>query len=288
LKIEDLRNSANFINKKIERSDTTNSQSSIFNLQLQGPMTKIGQYIYAIVAADEERNFGTMGISGRSEEVFMVCYKDIGAVISPSPIVKYPVTRANTMAHQKVMEEAMKYYAMLPVRFGTIGEGDDLIREKVLKARYGEFKDLLGYMKDKIELGLKALWTDMQAVYREIVDENGDVRLFKQRLMIKKIGLQRDQQIQLGEMVKKALDTKRMREEKAILNLFKEFWVERKINNTFGDQMVTNSAFLVQKDREKEFDDKVGELLRHYDGRMKLKYVGPIPPCNFVEISITW
>ncbi|MFH1630590.1 MAG: GvpL/GvpF family gas vesicle protein, partial [Pseudomonadota bacterium] len=79
-------------------------------------MTKIGQYIYAIVAADEERNFGTMGISGRSEEVFMVCYKDIGAVISPSPIVKYPVTRANTMAHQKVMEEAMKYYAMLPVR----------------------------------------------------------------------------------------------------------------------------------------------------------------------------
>ncbi|MBU0698010.1 MAG: GvpL/GvpF family gas vesicle protein, partial [Proteobacteria bacterium] len=206
-------------------------------------MTKIGQYIYAIVAADEERNFGTMGISGRSEEVFMVCYKDIGAVISPSPIVKYPVTRANTMAHQKVMEEAMKYYAMLPVRFGTIGEGDDLIREKVLKARYGEFKDLLGYMKDKIELGLKALWTDMQAVYREIVDENGDVRLFKQRLMIKKIGLQRDQQIQLGEMVKKALDTKRMREEKAILNLFKEFWVERKINNTFGDQMVTNSAF---------------------------------------------
>ncbi|MFH1627196.1 MAG: GvpL/GvpF family gas vesicle protein, partial [Pseudomonadota bacterium] len=218
----------------------------------------------------------------------MVCYKDIGAVISPSPIVKYPVTRANTMAHQKVMEEAMKYYAMLPVRFGTIGEGDDLIREKVLKARYGEFKDLLGYMKDKIELGLKALWTDMQAVYREIVDENGDVRLFKQRLMIKKIGLQRDQQIQLGEMVKKALDTKRMREEKAILNLFKEFWVERKINNTFGDQMVTNSAFLVQKDREKEFDDKVGELLRHYDGRMKLKYVGPIPPCNFVEISITW
>jgi len=250
-------------------------------------MTKIGQYIYAIVAADEERNFGAMGIGGRGEEVFMVCYKDIGAVISPSPIVKYPVTRANTMAHQKVMEEAMKSYAMLPVRFGTIGEGDDLIREKVLKARHGEFKDLLGYMEDKIELGLKGLWTDMQAVYREIVDENRDVRLLKQRLMTKKISSQKDR-LKLGEMVKNALDIKRKREEGAILNIIKGLWADYKKNEVFGDQMITNTAFLVPKDREKEFDDKVGELLRHYEGRMKLKYVGPIPPCNFVEISITW
>jgi len=250
-------------------------------------MTKIGQYIYAIVAADEERNFGAMGIGGRGEEVFMVCYKDIGAVISPSPIVKYPVTRANTMAHQKVMEEAMKSYAMLPVRFGTIGEGDDLIREKVLKARHGEFKDLLGYMEDKIELGLKGLWTDMQAVYREIVDENRDVRLLKQRLMTKKISSQKDR-LKLGEMVKNALDIKRKREEGAILNIIKGLWADYKKNEVFGDQMITNTAFLDPKDREKEFDDKVGELLRHYEGRMKLKYVGPIPPCNFVEISITW
>ena len=113
-------------------------------------MTEQGQYIYAIVATDEERSFDTMGIGGLRDEVYIACYQGIGAVISPSPIVKYPITRANTMAHQKVMEEAMRHYAMLPVRFGTIGEGDDLIRERVLKARYGEFKDLLGYMEDKI------------------------------------------------------------------------------------------------------------------------------------------
>jgi len=36
---------------------------------------------------------------------------------------KYSVSRVNTMAHQKVMEAVMKQYAMLPVRFGTVGEG---------------------------------------------------------------------------------------------------------------------------------------------------------------------
>jgi len=95
-----------------------------------------------------------------------VCHKDIGAVISASHVDKYSVTRANTMAHQKVMEEVMKDYPLLPVRFGTIGEESDQIREKVLKGRYGELKELLTYMEDKIELGLKILWADREAAFQ--------------------------------------------------------------------------------------------------------------------------
>jgi len=251
-------------------------------------MTKIGQYIYAIVAADEERSFGSIGIGERNDEVSTVCYRDIGAVISPSPIVKYPVTRANTMAHQKVMEKAMNYYAILPVRFGTIAEKTELIKEKVLKARYNELKKLLTYVEDKTELGLKALWTDMKAIYQEIVDENRDIRLLKQRLMTQKVRSQRDQQIQLGEMVKKTLDTKRMREEKSILDVFKELCADHRTNNVFGDQMITNSAFLITNDLGNKFDDAVGKLSSKYDGRVKFKYVGPVPPCNFIEIVVTW
>jgi len=37
------------------------------------------------------------------------------------------------MAHQKVMEEVMKDSPLLPVRFGTIGEESDQIKEKVFK-----------------------------------------------------------------------------------------------------------------------------------------------------------
>ena len=250
-------------------------------------MTEKGQYIYAIVATHEEKGFGPIGIGDQKDEVYIVCFQDLGAIISNSPIVKYPVTRANTMAHQKVMEEVMKYYPMLPVRFVTIGEGIELIKEKVLKARYREFKDLLRYVEDKIELGLKALWTNKEAVFREIVDENKDIRLLRDRLTSKGAGA-RQEQILLGEMVKKALDIKRMREEKAILNFFKGLWVEHKANNVMGDQMVTNSAFLVQKDREKAFDEVVDKLTATYDGRMKFKYVGPVPPCNFVEIVVLW
>jgi len=250
-------------------------------------MTKEGQYIYAIAATNKEKGFDTIGIGDRKDEVYTVCYQELGAVISPSPIVKYPVTRANTMAHQKVMEEVMKYYPMLPVRFGTIGEGISLIKEKVLKARYKELKDLLRYVEDKTELGLKALWSNKEGVFREIVDEKRDIRILRDRLMSKATKGQREQ-VRLGEMVKVALDAKKVREEKAILNAFKGLWVEYKKNNTFGDQMFTNSAFLVQKDKEKAFDNAVDKLTAMYDGRMRFKYVGPMPPCNFVEIIVKW
>jgi len=250
-------------------------------------MTKDGQYIYAIVATNEEKSFGPIGIGDQGNEVRTVCYRDIGAVISHSPIVRYSVTRGNTIAHQKVMEAVMKYNPMLPVRFGTIGEEVGLIKEKVLEARYDELKETLEYMKDKIELGLKALWADKKIPFKQIVEENRDVKLLRDRLKSRGGGAQRDQ-VRLGDMVKKALDDKKGREEKAILNFFKDLWVEHKANNVMGDQMVTNSAFLVQEDREKAFDEAVDKLAATYDGRMKFKYVGPVPPCNFVEIVVKW
>ncbi|GFP25936.1 hypothetical protein HKBW3S25_01420, partial [Candidatus Hakubella thermalkaliphila] len=48
------------------------------------------------------------------------------------------------------------------------------------------------------------------------------------------------------------------------------------------------AAFLVDRSREKEFDNQIDELSTKYDDRIKFKYVGPVPPCNFVEVKVTW
>ncbi len=250
-------------------------------------MTKEGQYIYAIVGSNGEKNFGPIGIGDRNDEVYTVCYRKIGALISSSPIVKYHITRANTMTHQRAMEEVMKHGPILPVRFGTIGEGVEVIKEKVLKARYEELEALLRYVEDKIEIGLKVIWKDMDVIFQEIVEEGRDIRMLRDRLMSKRIRAQAEQ-VRLGEMVKKALEARKKQEEKAIFNNFKGLWIEHKSNKAFGDQMVTNSAFLVKKDREKMFDQAVNNLAATSEDKMKINYVGPVPPCNFVEITVTW
>lgn len=254
-----------------------------------------GKYIYCIIGTNEERNFGPIGIGGRDDEVHTVCYRDLAAVISGSPIIKYSICRENTLAHQVVMEKVMRDCTVLPVRFGTIAEGKDgvapeeRIREKVLKERHGEFKDLLKKLDNKVELGVKALWTSMEVVFGEIVEENKQIKRLKQKILAAKSSTQTHADtVAIGEMVKSALEAKKDKEGKEILDALKKFSVDFRTNKTFGDKMVMNAAFLVDKVQEKQFDEEIDKLEARYGGRIKFKYVGPVPPCNFVEIVVTW
>ena len=250
-------------------------------------MTEVGQYIYAIIETDREARFGDAGVGKQNSEIYTIVQDGLGAVVSDSPIKQYPVTRANTMAHQKVMERVMLEYPMLPVRFGTVSEGLLPIREKLLKDRRGELIEALAYMHGKIELGIKAIWKDMKPVFDEIATQNTDISRLRDRLIKRRGGVQRDQ-VRLGEMVKKALEAWKEQKEQSILAPLEGLWVERKLNNHFGDQMITNTAFLIEKEKEKAFDLAVEKVKDLYAGKMTLKYVGPIPPCNFVEIVVKW
>lgn len=234
-----------------------------------------------------------MGIGERGDEVYTVCYGDLGAVISNSPIIiRYPISRKNTLAHQLVMEKVMKDHTTLPVRFGTIAEGDDKatpeerIRQKVLKERYAEFDDLLGKMNGKVELGVKALWKDMDMIFEEILEEKPKIKRLRDKWLDKP--LTQDEAIAIGEMVKSALEAKKAKEANEILSPLKEISCDFRVNETHGDSMITNSAFLVEVEREKEFDDMINELDARYGERIKFRYVGPVPPCNFVEIVVIW
>ncbi|NQT30586.1 MAG: GvpL/GvpF family gas vesicle protein [Candidatus Saganbacteria bacterium] len=256
-------------------------------------MNAEGKYIYCIVRVGEEKNFGPVGIGGRGDEVATVCEGNLGVVVSSSPVIKYSISRENTLAHQLVMEKVMGNYPILPVRFSTIAEAkngtgpEDRIKEKVLKARYSEFEELLAKMGDKVELGVKALWTDMNQIYMEIVKENSEIRRLREKIAGKPPLKTQPDRINLGEMVKSALDAKREREKEEIFGFLKELSFDSKENKIFGDNMILNVAFLVEKVKEKEFDYAVSELGSKYSGRTKIKYVGPIPPCNFVELVVT-
>lgn len=256
-------------------------------------MSAEGKYIYCIINGKVEKDFDPVGIGGREDRVHAVVFEDIAAVVSNSPIVQYPISRENTLVHMKVMEMFMEDYVILPVKFGTIAEGNERrspherIKLEILKTRYKELKDLLARMSNKIELGLKAIWTDMETIFREIAGENRDIEVLKNQISTGNPSRAYSQRIKLGEMVKKALDDKRAVEELKILNSLNDAYYELRQNKIFGDNMITNSAFLVDRSLIEEFDNLIEKLNSIYEGRAKFKYVGPSPPCNFVELVIT-
>lgn len=248
-------------------------------------MAEEGKYLYCIIGTNQARNFGPLGIGGRGDPVTTISHDELSAVISDAPIKKYTTTRENTIAHEKAIEEVMRQgYTVLPVRFGTVAGSAQEVRD-VLRKRYREFKDLLHDMDNKVELGVKALWLDMQAIFNEILKERQDIKRLRDRAARKPT---RDSMIRVGELVKEALERRKEREAASIFKSLNQVAADSKINKPFGDNMFLNAAFLVDRSREKEFDTEIEALRSQYEGRAKITYVGPAPPFNSVNIVIHW
>ncbi len=249
-------------------------------------MEKEGKYIYCIIGTKQERNFGPIGIGGRGDEVLTVGYDDLSMVVSNHPMTKFVVNRENMLAHEKVIEEVMKEFdSVLPVRFGTIASNADEIRN-LLDRRYREFKNLLRDMDHKVELGVKGIWKNMDVIFKEIVEENKEIKRAKEINQNKSGKGNLQDKMEIGKMVEQALAKKKEKEAEKIVDTLRRTAIEYKLNKTVSENMFMNAAFLVDKGREKEFDNIMDGLSEGYKDRIKLMYVGPLPPFNFVNITI--
>jgi hypothetical protein len=255
-------------------------------------LMKEGKYIYCIIETKIERNFGPIGIGGSGDEVSTIGYGDLSMVISKSPMTKYVVNRENLLAHEKVIEEIMKEFTVLPVRFCTIASNADEIRN-LLDRRYSEFKNLLRNMNHKIELGIKGLWKNMDIIFKEITKENKEIKRLKEKIQneagknnISSAGMSLQAKMEVGKLVKDALKRKKEKEAEKIVEALRRTAFDHKLNSTIGDEMFINAAFLVDRGREKEFDNIMDDLNEEYKDRIKFMYAGPLPPFNFVNITI--
>ena len=268
-------------------------------------MEKEGKYIYCIIGTKQERNFGAIGIGGRGDEVLTIGYDELSMVVSSHPITKFVVNphtncnitqtkhtigvgvnRENMLAHESVIEEVMKEFdSVLPVRFGTIASNADEIRN-LLGRRYREFKNALRDADHKVELGVKGVWKNMDVIFKEVVDGNKAIKMLKEKIQNDTARKNIQAKMEVGKQVGEVLAEKKEKETLNIVDALRHTAFEYRLNKTIGDEMFMNAAFLVDKGREKEFDNIMDDLGEKYNKRIKFLYAGPLPVFNFVNIVI--
>ena len=246
-----------------------------------------GKYLYAIIACPEPREFHVRGIGERGDLVHTINHRRLAAVVSDSPVIEYDNSRRNMMAHTLVLEEVMEDFDLLPVRFGTVSPDPAAIEASLLAPRYDEFTQLLGGMENRVELGLKAFWHDGVAI-KEVVRESETIRNLRDTLEGRSLAETYYDRIRLGEAVEKALSEKRARDEETILSFIRPHVHKTRVNKITTDRMVLNAAFLVDTAKEPDVDAAVRELDREFSERLMFKYVGSVPPYNFVNIVVNW
>ena len=247
---------------------------------------KEGKYIYGIIRHAGPIKFGPIGIGKRADEVYGINYKDISAIVSNSPIIQYEARRVNMTTHEKVLEEVMKQFSVLPVRFSTISEhNDDAGILRILEKEYKKFMDLLIKMDGKKELGLKVLAHEAP-MYESIVEKYENIKNLKGKLMNLPADKTHYQRMKIGEMVAEALKKETGNYKDIILDFLKPFSSDVKVNESFGELMILNAAFLIKNIVEPEFDKAVNNLDEKYGNLMTFKYVETLPPYNFVNLVI--
>ncbi len=249
-------------------------------------MEKEGKYIYCIIGTKQERNFGSMGIGGIGDEVLTIGYNDLSMVVSNHPLTKFVINRENLLSHEKVIEEVMKEFdSVLPVRFGTIASNSDEIRN-LLDRRYKEFKNALRDMDHKVELGVKGIWKNMDMIFKKIAEENREIQKLTQKIQNDSSKNNVKLKIEVSRLVQEALAKKKEIEAERIVDILRRISFDCKLNKTIDDEMFMNAVFLVDRGREKEFDNIMDDLGDEYEKRIKFMYAGPFPIFNFINITI--
>jgi hypothetical protein len=243
-----------------------------------------GRYVYGIIEARESYNFGKMGIGGSGEMVYTVHYNDIAAVVSKTDVFIFDPTRENALAHEHVIETVMKAYTIIPMSFGTVFRTDDDIKE-VLRSIYVSLKDVLKQMAGKVEFGLKVNW-DRDQVIEELKREDEEIHRFNQEITRKHLQSTYLARMQLGRMIDKAMVERSAQYVREIYDSLRSVCVASRDNKPIGDKMIMNAAFLIDREREADFDEAVNTIARKFGDRLNFKYTGPWPPYNFVNIRL--
>jgi hypothetical protein len=253
------------------------------------PAGESATYVYCVGYAEPfvDDTLEIAGIGEHAAPVRVIQHDDLVALVSDSPRMRYDISRRNLTAHQRVLEEAMTRSTVLPVSFGTVANSDRDVREKLLKRESDEIHRYLAYVRDRVELGLMVLW-NRDRLFAEVVEEYDEIRALRNRLA----GLPADtayyDRIDLGQRTEAAIAAKSSQEAEKLLRALEPLAVETRVNESRADLMILNAAFLVDRQREPEFDAAVQELGEAESERLTFRYVGPLPPHNFVDVSVRW
>lgn len=239
------------------------------------------KYIYGVVPASAPLP-DHPGIGGSQLE--LVSVDGVAALVSDGPDGEPAMGREAMTTHARVLEAAHALGTVLPMRFGVVMRDPAEVSQGLLSAHREELLAQLEEFDGKAELKLRATYEE-EPLMRAVLAEDQDVARLRESLR----GAPEDAtyygRIQLGEMVAAAIERRRERDARAIMEKLTPVALAADIGAPPHERIVLNVSFLVERSRIEEFDVAVNQVGEAQAGRMRFKYTGPLPPHSFVTLA---
>jgi hypothetical protein len=250
-------------------------------------MATTGIYIYGIVPNFYETEFFHALITG----VDFVSYQNIIAIIDCREIACIDFCDRVSLAkllvhHQKTIEEIMAIglNMILPMKLGTmVSNKEDVL--KILEKGYDLIVDTLKKIEYLTEIDLAVTWSDFSRTLQEI-GSHPDIVALKEDLLKKEETLLQIDQVKVGMLIHEKLIDKNKLAKLKIQDALSTLCIDMKAHEVMDDQMVSNSAFLLNRNKKEQFEQVIDLLDDEYKGLLNFKIVGPLPCYSFYTIEI--
>jgi cell division septum initiation protein DivIVA len=183
-----------------------------------------------------------------------------------------------------VLEAAVADAPVLPFRFGIMVPAEEEVGTDLLEARHDELAQLLKKVEGWVQMTLKVYYRE-DVVLREIVDSEPEIQRLREETGEGSEEITRDARVRLGELVGNAIEQRRDRDAADILERLKPVSVGAVVEGVEKELMVLNAPFLVERDRQQEFEEALEEVAQERRQRMRFRLLGPMPAYNFIDVE---
>jgi hypothetical protein len=209
----------------------------------------------------------------------LVPHGDVAALVTATGAGELVATQV-LRRHWRVLEDVGVSATVLPVRFGTVMESERAVVDDFLAPRHDRLVATLAELADKVQLTVKGSYEE-EALMRAVVERSPAIAGLRERVRTLPEAATYYDRIELGRLVAAEVERERARDSEHVLGRLEPLAVAVSHETQATPEGAVNASFLVERRRIDEFSAVVAELGRELEGRIELRYVGPLPPFSF-------
>jgi len=247
--------------------------------------------LYGVADASESLSLGPIRTENQGSKVYAITYKDLSAIVGNTPFIDFKKMRKDLLVqsllnHQKTVERVMGSCSIIPFKFGSLAHTEKEV-ERILILGYELFKSLLPWVSERVEFELTATW-DKERIFKVLYEEEPEIQSLQKMIESKHERDSLFEKIKLGKLVRQSLLKKRLLFKDKIVSQLQGCTESQCDHEAIDDLMILNTAFLLKKETEDEFDRRVQQLDHGFSGEVFFRLIGPLPLYSFKCIEIEW
>jgi hypothetical protein len=251
-------------------------------------MATNGIYIYGIVpnfyGAEHFRSLEYAG-------VYAIPLQNISAIVSDWDVDSIDYSNRESLAHQLVHHQltiervmTLGFTMILPMKLGTFVN----VKEEVLTILakgHDLFISSFNQIENMTEIDLTVTWGDFGGILKEL-SSNPEIIALRESILQKDESFSQADQVKTGMLVREKLNERNKQVELKILDVLSSFSTNLKLHDVMNDQMITNAAFLINRNVKEKFELMIDQLDAEFGGMLNFKLIGPLPCYSFYTIEV--